>query len=101
MGFNGGAVLLASDEMKRDPTHVTVVGEAASDLRRRLAQAARQGPSSYLRLDLWAPGTSLPPHSQLAYPADPPVAAYVCAGRRCSAPVLTVEALRKALGSAR
>lgn len=100
-GFNGGAVLLANDEMKRDPTHITVVGDASSDLRRQLAEAARSGPSSYLRLDIWAPGTPLPANSQLEYPSRPPVAAYICAAGRCSPPVVTVESLRGVLSSRR
>lgn len=96
-GFNGGGLLLAISEMRRDPAHITVVGPAGDPSREQLAATARQGPSSYLRLDVWAPGTPAPPNSDVEYPQNPPVAAYLCRDGRCSAPVRTPDALRRLL----
>ena len=94
--FNAGGLLLAHQEFERDPLHITVVG-APGGAAASLARTARQGPSSYLRLDLWVPGTPLPPNTDVEYPSAPRAAAYACRQGRCSAPVETPEALRALL----
>jgi uncharacterized protein YyaL (SSP411 family) len=95
--FNAGGLLLAHQEFERDPLHITVVGAPGDAQAASLAGTARQGPSSYLRLDLWAPGTPLPPNTDVEYPPAARAAAYACRQGRCSAPVVTVQALRALL----
>jgi uncharacterized protein YyaL (SSP411 family) len=82
------AMLLADDELRRDPTHVTIVGSKADPSARRLFEAARANPETYLRIEFWDDDADgLLPHHDVKYPRLDKAAAFACAAGRCSAPI--------------
>ncbi|MGQ0697115.1 MAG: DUF255 domain-containing protein [Panacagrimonas sp.] len=79
-------ILLADDELARDPVHLTVVGAKGDAAARALFDTALRTPGSYRRIE-WLDRAEGPlPNSDVTYPEFAKPAAYVCTAGRCSRP---------------
>ncbi len=87
--FYPGGILLAVQENRTDPLHITVVARPEEESGQALVDQALKSPTRYLRVDRWWPGTPLPPYTAVDYPDLGRPAAFVCGQGRCSAPVFT------------
>jgi hypothetical protein len=92
-----GGVLLAADELSRDPLHLTVVGPKDDPAAQALLLAARAVPDGYLRVELLDRRDGPPPRADVTYPELKRSAAFVCTQSRCSAPAFTPDELRARL----
>ncbi len=79
-------ILLADDELARDPMHLTIVGAKSDPVARALFEAATRTPGTYRRIEWWDRAEGPLPNSDVEYPEFKKPAAYVCAAGRCSRP---------------
>ena len=90
-----GGFLLADDEMRRAPLHVTIVGKRDDAAAAKLYLAALQHPTSYKRLDWYDPSGPKPANLDIEFPLVKSASAFVCGDGSCSRPVTEPEALRQ------
>jgi uncharacterized protein YyaL (SSP411 family) len=82
-----GGMLLAHDESRTDPLHVTVVGRKDDAQAQALFAAAQALPGSYRRIE-WLDSREGPlPGNEVAFPEMVRAAAYVCTAGACSPPI--------------
>ncbi len=81
-------VLAASAETAADPAHITIVGRKDDASAQALHRAARAYPALYKRLDWWDTREGPLPNPDVQYPELDQAAAFACANRICSLPVL-------------
>jgi uncharacterized protein YyaL (SSP411 family) len=93
-------ILLASDELANDPTHVTIVGHKDDDGAQRLHAAALRYPVIYRRIDWWDKREGAMPNPDVRYPELARAAAFICTGNACSQPVFSALELQQALHAA-
>ena len=86
-------LLLADDEMRNPPLHLTVVGAKDDASARALFKATLAVPPLYKQTEWLDPREGPLPGADIEYPDEPRAAAYVCTKNLCSPPVFTVEAL--------
>jgi uncharacterized protein len=91
--FEESGILLADDELGREPLQVTVVGDKQDAEARALFAAALALPGSYQRVEWWDRAEGALPNADVAYPKLPRAAAFLCSERRCSAPMFQAERL--------
>lgn len=84
-------ILLADQELRSAPLHLTVVGPKGNETTRALLQAALATPRSYRRVELWDPAAGKLPNHDVNYPNFERPAGYVCNDGRCSAPSFNAE----------
>lgn len=90
-------IVLADDELARDPLHLTVVGDKDDPAAAELFRLALRAPDHYKRVE-WLDRREGPlPHGDVEYPSFERAAGYVCTQRRCSAPSFTAVAYSAAL----
>jgi uncharacterized protein len=92
-------LLLADDEMRIAPLHLTVVGPKDDASARALFKASLAVPPLYKQTEWLDPREGPLPGSDIEYPDQPRAAAYVCTKNLCSPPVFSVEALQEELQS--
>lgn len=92
--FEESGILLADDELGRDPLHVTVVGGKHDPAARALFDAVLDLPGSYQRIEWWDRREGALPHPDVEYPQLPRAAAFVCSNKRCSSPAFEPARLR-------
>jgi uncharacterized protein YyaL (SSP411 family) len=92
--FEESGILLADDELGRDPLHVTVVGHKDDKLAKSLFATALGLPGAYQRIEWWDRREGPLPHADVEYPGLPKAAAFVCTNKRCSSPAFEPERLR-------
>jgi uncharacterized protein YyaL (SSP411 family) len=92
-----GGLLLASEELRTDPVHVTVVGRKDDPVARGLFAAAQEVPTSYRLLEWWDRREGGPPRGESIFPELSKSAAYLCANGACSSPIADGAALSKRL----
>ncbi len=80
-------VLLADDELARDPLHVTVVGAKSDPAAKILFASVQHLPSLYKRVEWWDRTEGPLPNADVNYPAPKRAAAFVCTENRCSLPI--------------
>jgi len=80
-------LLLTEEEMRQDPTHITVVGSKTDPAARSLFLAAIQRPDAYLRVEWWDKQEGNLPRNDVNYPTLAKAAAFLCTGKRCSLPI--------------
>ena len=89
-------VLLALDELKNDPPHVTVVGSKKDGGAQELFRTAvGTGVSGYRRVEWWDPSEGAPVNSDVTYPELEKPASFVCANGACSLPFYDAKTLKK------
>ncbi len=96
-GFSVAGILLADDELRRPPLHVTVVGRKDDARAAELYAQALRHCAGYARLEWLDPSGPPLPNPDVEYPPLKNAAAFVCKDNTCSSPMTSVEALTKAL----
>jgi uncharacterized protein len=86
-GYAVAGILLADKELGAPPLHVTVVGRKDDPTARSLFLAAIALPESYKRVEWWDEREGPLPNPDVQYPTFEKAASFVCANRRCSAPI--------------
>lgn len=80
-------ILLAADEMGRNPLHLTVVGAKSDAAAQSMYDTARRYPGWYKRVEWWDKAEGPLPNPDVRYPQMRKAAAFVCTDRLCSLPV--------------
>lgn len=80
-------VLIADEELARDPMHLTVVGAKSDAQARALFDEARRTPSDYKRIEWWDPREGALPNPDVKYPELDRPALFLCVNKRCSFPM--------------
>ena len=88
------AVLLADDELGRDPLHVTIVGAKDDPAARALFAAAAGLPGAYRRIEWWDRREGPLRRDDVSYPELRSAAAFPCTAARCGTPIVKAEELR-------
>jgi uncharacterized protein YyaL (SSP411 family) len=87
-------VLLAEDELRNEPVHVTIVGAKDDPLSAALYAAALRYPRAYKRAEWWDKREGSLAHHDVDYPDYPDgPAAFACTRRFCSTPVTDATAI--------
>lgn len=84
--FEEAGILLADEELARDPIHLTVVGAKSDPAAKALFEIALRTASSYRRIEWWDRSEGPLPHDDVPYPDFTDAAGYVCTAGRCSRP---------------
>ena len=92
-----GGLLLAAEEMRTEPLHVTVVGRKDDPSARALFAAAQRAPTSYRLIEWWDRREGAPPRNESIFPDLDQSAAYLCANGACSSPIYDASVLSKRL----
>jgi hypothetical protein len=79
-------VLLAAQELARDPLHVTVVGAKDDQGAALLFRAALALPAAYRRIEWYDASEGPLPNADTPFPELDRAAAFACGNGRCSAP---------------
>jgi uncharacterized protein len=96
-GSYTGGLLLAGEELKTDPLHVTVVGRKDDPVAQAMFAAAQKAATGYRLLEWWDRREGGPPRGESIFPDLPRSAAYLCANGACSSPIPDGAALSKRL----
>jgi uncharacterized protein len=80
-------ILLADEELGRDPLHLTIQGGKDDPAAQALFAAALRIPAAYKRLEWWDRREGPLPNPDIRYPELSRAAAFVCTARRCSLPI--------------
>jgi uncharacterized protein len=96
-GAYTGGLLLAVEEIRTDPLHVTVVGGKDDPVAQDMFAAARRVPTTYRLLEWWDRREGGPPRGESIFPDLKKPAAYLCANGACSSPIPDGAALSKRL----
>jgi len=92
-------VLMADEELSKDPMHLTIVGPKEEPQNRALFLAALKIPSSYKRLEWWDKKEGALMNPDVQYPEIGKGAAFVCANKRCSLPIFNPDGIATTLKS--
>ena len=92
-----GGLLLAEDEFRTEPVHVTVVGRKDDPAARALFDAARRAPTGYRLVEWWDGREGGPPRGESIFPTLGRAAAFLCANGACSSPILDAADLARRL----
>jgi uncharacterized protein len=88
-----GGLLLADEEFRAEPLHVTVVGRRDDPVARALFSAALRAPTAYKLVEWWDRREGPPPRGESIFPDLDRSAAYLCANGACSSPIFDLQAL--------
>jgi uncharacterized protein YyaL (SSP411 family) len=86
-GYAVAGILLAERELGTPPLHLTVVGQKDDPAARSLFMAMIALPANYKRVEWWDEREGPMPNPDVQYPTFEKAAGFVCADRRCSAPI--------------
>jgi len=92
-----GGLLLAIEELRAEPLHVTVVGGRTDPMALSLRAEALRAPISYKLVEFWDRSEGPPPRGESIFPELGRPAAYLCANGACSAPLPDAAALARRL----
>ncbi|HTQ30222.1 MAG TPA: DUF255 domain-containing protein [Opitutaceae bacterium] len=95
-----GGVLLAEEELRTGPLHVTIVGGKDDTAARALLAAARRAPTGYKLIEWWDRREGPPPRGEAIFPDLGRSAAFLCADGACSSPIFAAAALTARLEKA-
>ena len=90
-----GGVMLADQELSKEPVHIAVVGGKNDPNAAALFAAAQRHPSPYKIIEWKIPGAAAK-EGEIEYPDLGKAAAYLCADGRCSSPKFTAVELHEA-----
>jgi len=99
-GSYTGGLLLADDELRAEPLHVTVVGRRDDPVAQALYAAALRAPTSYKLVEWWDRREGGPPRGESIFPDLDRSAAYLCANGACSSPISDAQVLSRRLDKA-
>jgi uncharacterized protein YyaL (SSP411 family) len=80
-------LLLAENELRTQPVHITVVGGKADANARELFKAGLAYPAVYKRIEWFDRAEGLLPNADVTYPEMKSASAFVCTDNRCSIPM--------------
>ncbi len=86
-------LLLADDEARTAPVHITVVGKKTDPEAELLHAEARKYPVDYLRVDRWDKTEGLLMNDDVQYPLLEKSAAFACSANSSSLPVFDSDKL--------
>ncbi|MBX3737730.1 MAG: thioredoxin domain-containing protein [Candidatus Didemnitutus sp.] len=95
--FYVGGLLLAEEEVRTEPAHVTIVGRRDDPVARGLFALALRMPETHKLVEWWDPAAGPAPRGEEIFPALDRAAAFLCAGGACSSPLETPDALQRRL----
>ena len=95
-----GGLLLAGEELRTEPLHVSVVGRKDDPAARALFAAAGRAPTAYRLVEWWDRREGPPPRGESIFPDLDRSAAYLCANGACSSPISDAGALSRRLDKA-
>jgi hypothetical protein len=95
-----GGLLLANDELRTEPLHVTVVGRRDDPVAKALYAAALRAPTAYRLVEWWDRREGQPPRGESIFPDLDHSAAYLCANGACSSPITDAQVLSRRLDKA-
>ena len=81
-------LILADAELASDPDHITIVGYKDEAMSKKLYLAGLRYPATYKRIEWWDKREGPLPNADIQYPQLDQPAAFACAARLCSLPVL-------------
>ncbi len=90
-------VLLAENQFRLPPIHITIVGSKQDLLARSLFTTALMAGPPYKRLEWWDRSEGKLPRADIQYPSLPRVAAFLCTESSCSSPITDVHVLDRGL----
>jgi uncharacterized protein YyaL (SSP411 family) len=90
-----GGALLAEEERRTDPLHITIVGRKDDPAAQALFNAARQAPTTYKLIEWWDRREGPPPRGEAIFPEFDRPAAFMCANGACSSPLYDVATLNQ------
>ncbi|NOY67266.1 MAG: thioredoxin domain-containing protein [Gammaproteobacteria bacterium] len=90
-------ILLADDELRQDPMHITVIGYKNNKLTKALYKTALRTPVFYKRLEWWDTREGKLINQDIQYPALKKTAAFVCNDGRCSLPLYNASEIQSML----
>jgi uncharacterized protein YyaL (SSP411 family) len=96
-GSYTGGLLLAGEELRTEPLHVTVVGKKDDPVSQAMFAAANRAPAAYRLVEWWDRREGAPPRGESIFPDLDKPAAYLCANGACSSPIPNSAALTKRL----
>jgi uncharacterized protein len=99
-GAYTGGLLLACEELRTEPLHVTVVGRSDDPAALALRAAALRAPVTYRLVEAWDRRAGPPPRGESIFPDLDHAAAYLCANGACSSPIAEAGALSRRLDRA-
>lgn len=88
-------ILLADEELRTDPLHITVVGRRDDPASSALLLKAVAFPVNYKRVELWDKREGPLPHPDVTYPELAKPAAFICTNKRCSLPIFNPDEISK------
>ena len=97
-GSYTGGLLLAGEELRTEPLHVTVVGRMDDPVAQAMFAAANRVPTAYRLVEWWDRREGAPPRGESIFPDLDKPAAYLCANGACSSPIPDSAALTTRLG---
>jgi uncharacterized protein YyaL (SSP411 family) len=92
-----GGLLLAMEELRTEPLHVTVVGKRADPAAQAMFAEARRAPTTYRLTEMWDPHGGPPPRGESIFPDLGRAASFLCANGACSSPIADAPALARRL----
>jgi uncharacterized protein YyaL (SSP411 family) len=95
-----GGLLLAVEELRTEPLHVTVVGGKDDPAARSMFAAAGRAPTAYRLVEWWDRREGPPPRGESIFPDLDRSSAYLCANGACSAPIPDASALSRRIAKA-
>ena len=96
-GLYTGGLLLASEELKTEPLHVTVVGAKDSPVSQAMFAEAQKAATAYRLIEWWDRREGPPPRGESIFPDLDHPASYLCANGACSSPIPDSKALARRL----
>jgi uncharacterized protein YyaL (SSP411 family) len=99
-GPYAGGLLLAGEEIRTEPLHVSVVGRRDDPAAQALFAAARRAPTAYKLVEWWDRREGSAPRGESIFPDLDHSAAYLCANGACSTPLSDAGALSRRLDRA-
>ncbi len=87
-------ILLADEELRGVPTHVTVIGRKDDAQAGALFRESLRIPTGYLRTEWWDRREGPMPNGDVQYPQLERSAAFLCSQGLCSSPVFQPEEIR-------
>jgi uncharacterized protein YyaL (SSP411 family) len=96
-GFYVGGLLLAEEEARTEPVHVSVLGSKDDPAARAMFAAALRIPETHKLVEWWDRREGPAPRGEDIFPELPEAAAFLCANGACSSPLVGPEALLRRL----
>ena len=96
-GYGAIAVVLADEELRSEPQHITVIGAKDDAKAAALFAAARGSARVFKRVEWWDRREGPLAHMETPLPELPYVAAFLCADGACSAPIKDAAELTRRL----